>query len=166
MSQRLRFPSYICFCLAILLAPFGFALSGGKKKVTAQSDLPRFTYPIAGPASDFVLADDATFNPFAAKVRSDLDTILRDYELEDKATLRALLSAKLDLQELAGEYQSALETMTALRAAQDKPAAKLTTGIFTSAVLHAALDTKTTTGPAFEQAFTKYYAQAVNELPW
>jgi len=44
-----------------------------------------------------VEADDATFAPFAAKVRADLESIFRDYEIEDKATLRSLLSAKIDL---------------------------------------------------------------------
>jgi hypothetical protein len=61
--------------------------TSGKKRVGSQSDLPRFTYSATGSASDLVQADDAAFNAFAAKVKADLDSIFRDYDIEDKATL-------------------------------------------------------------------------------
>lgn len=111
-------------------------------------------------------ADDATFDVFAKKVQADLDTIFRDYEIEDKSTMRALLNAKLDLQVLAGQYQAALETVNALRAMQEKPAAKLTTGLFYRAALQSAIDTKSVTGPTFEQTVTKQYSESINPLPW
>ena len=111
-------------------------------------------------------ADDATFNAFAAKVRADLDSVLRDYDIDDKATLRTLLSAKLDLQELSGEYQDGLQTVETLRALQEKPAAKLLAFLYPRARMQAALETKTTNGPAYEQAFTKCFKEAVDPLPW
>src|ERR1700733_1580679 len=105
------------FCALILLfAPFATGEANKKIQVKEQSDLPRFTYPLSGPASVLLQADAATFNAFAVKVRTDLDAILRDYEIEDKATLRSLLSAKLDLHHLAGEDAAALATVKALRA--------------------------------------------------
>lgn len=152
-----------CF---LLIAPFVHSQSAEKKKVTNQADLPRFSYPVTGSASQLVLADDATFNAFAMKVRSDLDTIFRDDEIDDKSTMRTLLGAKLDLQELAGESEDALKTVDALRALQEKPSAKLTTGLFARARLQAAIDTGTTSGAAFEQAFSKNYQDAINALPW
>jgi subtilisin family serine protease len=152
--------------LLLLVSTFAQSQSGGKKKVTSQSDLPRFSYPLTGPASQLVQGDDATFNAFASKVRADLDTMLRDYEIEDKATLRTLLAVKLDFQELAGEYQNGLETIETLRALQEKPAAKLWAFLYPRARLQAALDTKTTHGPAYEQAFTKHFKEAVDPLPW
>jgi subtilisin family serine protease len=151
--------------ILLLVAPFVNAQST-KKKVTSQTDLPRFSYPVLGPASDLVQADDATFNLFAAKVRSDLDSIFRDYEIDDKATLRTLLSARLNLQELAGDYHGALETVESLRALAEKPAAKLTTGLFARARMQAAIETKASHGPAFDQAFIKRYQQAIDALPW
>jgi hypothetical protein len=127
----------------------GISATQAKKKVTSQSDLPRFTYPLSMPASELVQADAATFAPFADKVRTDLDSILRDYEISDRATLRTLLATKADLQQLAGDYAGALETTNKLRALEDKPAA-----------------TKSTSGPEFEQAFEKAYSDEVNKLPW
>ena len=152
--------------LLLLLAPFASAQSGAKKKVTTQSDLPRFTYPVDKPASELLQADAATFGAFAAKVRADLEMVFLDYDVSDKATMRDLLSAKLNLQELAGEYVDALATVKQIRDLEDKPSARLTSGIFTEALLKAAIETKGTSGPAFEQAFTKFYADAVNQLPW
>jgi subtilisin family serine protease len=161
----------VCSLLASLLllfiiVPFSHSQSVPKKKVNSQADLPRFSYPVTGSASELVQADDASFNAFATKVRTDLETIFRNYEIADKATMRSLLSARLDLQELAGENQAALETVEALRALEEKPAAKLTTGLFARARLEAAIETKSTSGPAFVQAFTKFYGEAINSLPW
>src|SRR5260370_5622144 len=118
------------------------------------------------PASELVQADAVTFDAFAAKVRADLDTVFRDYDVADKATLRDLVYGKLNLQEVGGEYPEAVSTVKQVRDVADKPAAHLTSGIFTEAVLKAAIETKSTSGTAFEQAFTKAYADAVNPLPW
>jgi len=150
----------------LLLGSVASAQSSVKKKVMTQSDLPRFTYPMDKPASELLQADAATFDAFAAKVRADLDTVFRDYEVADKATLRDLLYAKLNLQQLAGEYPEALATVKQIRDLEDKPAARLTSGIFTEAVLKAAIETKSTSGQAFEQAFTQAYGDAINPLPW
>jgi subtilisin family serine protease len=152
--------------LLLLVSTFALSQSGGKKKVTSQADLPRFSYPLTGTASELVQSDDATFNAFARKVRADLDGVLRDYEIDDKATLRTLLSVKLDLEELAGEYKEGLQTVEALRALQQKPAAKLFAFQYTRARLQAAIDAKATQGPAYEQAFTKYFKEAIDPLPW
>src|SRR5450755_1851086 len=128
--------------LFLLVAPVAFSQASTKKKVTSQADLPRFSYPISGRASDLVQAGDSTFNVFAVKVRADLDSIFRDYEIDDKSTMRTLLSAKLDLQELAGENEDALETVKTLRDLEEKPSAKLTTGLFARARLQAAIETR------------------------
>jgi subtilisin family serine protease len=152
--------------LLLLVTPVSYSQSNPKKKVSSQADLPRFSYPVKGSASELVQADEATFDTFAGKVRADLDTVFRDYEIEDKSTMRTLLDAKLDLQYLTCEYRAALETVEAIRALEEKPAAKLTSGLYSRAVLQAAIDTKSTSGPAFEQALTKNYTEAINALPW
>ncbi len=152
--------------LLLLVTPVSYSQSNPKKKVSSQADLPRFSYPLKGSASELVQADEATFNAFVGKVRADLDTVFRDYEIEDKSTMRTLLDAKRNLQHLAGEYRAALATVDAIRALEEKPAAKLTSGLYSRAVLQAAIDTKSASGPAFEQALTKNYSEAINALPW
>ncbi|MES1166772.1 MAG: hypothetical protein ABUL68_02120, partial [Pseudomonadota bacterium] len=152
--------------LLLLTAPLIHAQSGPRKKVASQADLPRFSYPVAGSASGLVQADAKVFNAFAAKVRADLDAVLRDYDIADRSTLRILLSTKLALQQLAGEYPAALETVDALRALQDKPAPKLTTGLLARAWLQAAIETKAVSGPQYEKTFSAHYGEAINALPW
>jgi subtilisin family serine protease len=166
MLKRNNLASSLVALILLLLAPCSYPQTSAKKKVTSQADLPRFTYPVKGSAADLLLADDATFHAFASKVRADLDSTFRDYEIDDKATLRLLLQAKLDLQQLAGENQAALETVASLRAEEEKPAARLTTGLFTLAVLKAEIETKSSSGPTFEKSFAKYYQKAIGPLPW
>jgi len=76
------------------------------------------------------------------------------------------LGARLDLQELAGDYQGGLQTVEALRALEEKPAAKLMSGLFPRARLQAAIETKSTSGVAFDLAFSKHYREAIDPLPW
>ena len=166
MVKHVSLQGLLTVSLLLFLAGFAGAQSGGKKKVTSQSDLPRFTYPMDKPASELLQADAPTFNAFAAKVRADLDSVFRDYDISDRSTLRDLLFARLSLQQLAGEYSEALVTVKQIRELEDKPAAKLVSGIYTEAWLKAAMETKSTSGPAFEQAFTKDYADVVNPLSW
>jgi subtilisin family serine protease len=158
-------PKAIVVLLSCLLL-VQFCTAQGKKKVASQSDLPRFTYPVTMPASQLLQADEATFNAFAGKVRTDLDTILSDYDVSDKATLRELLGIKADLQQLSGDYEGALKTVQELRAMQDKPAARLTTRLRSESELQAALQTTAAGGADYGPAFTKSYQDAVNKLPW
>jgi hypothetical protein len=137
-----------------------------KIKVTKQADLPRSSYVIVGTASQFVESTDEQFNPFASKVRADIERVLADYEIEDKSTMRQLLGAKLDLQELGGEYDAGLQTIEALRALEEKPSSKLTSGLFARARLQAAKDTGARAGAAYEQAFRKRYRESIEALPW
>jgi hypothetical protein len=162
MLRSYNLVSTLMGSILLLLVPCTYPQTSNKKKVASQSDLPRFTYPVKSPASDLLQSDDATFHAFASKVRADLESTLRDYEVADKATLRLLLQAKLDLQQLTGENQAALETVASIRAEEEKPAARLTTGLFTSAVLKAEIETRSSSGLTFEKSFAKYYQEAID----
>lgn len=161
-----RQPRVLVTSSVALLVVCSWALSTGKKIVKSGDDLPRFAYPIKGSASGMVSGEDAAFNAFAGKVRTDLDAILRDYDIPDKATMRALLNEKLELQMLAGEYNAAMQTVDELHGEQEKPSAKLLVGVYERAWLQAAIETKSTNGPVFEQSFGKHVSEAVNPLPW
>ena len=142
------------------------AQTAAKKKVASDADLPRYSYPVTGTASDLLLSDDATFEPFTRKVGADVDSTLADYAIEDKATLRKLLGAKLDVQMLSGDRQGALATLDQFIEVQEKPEAKVTSGITTRAILQAWGEAGGASGAAFEQAFAKHFADAVSALPW
>ena len=75
MSKRnLLVTSFLVLGL-LLLSPYCDAQGSGKKRVTKQSDLPRFTYAVKGSASELVQSDDATFTAFASKVTDSVRDI-------------------------------------------------------------------------------------------
>lgn len=157
---------WTCLFLALCLnAAAAQSQPSAKKKVVNQSDLPRFSYPVNGSATTLLQADAATFGPFAAKVGADLDTIFRDYEVEDKATLKNLIYAKMELQLFAGNYAAARETLKSYRSLLEKPASKLTDGLITSCVLQSASDSSLNS-PAYKAAFSQCLHHAVDSLPW
>ncbi|HET6169774.1 MAG TPA: S8 family serine peptidase [Terracidiphilus sp.] len=137
-----------------------------KKIVKTEADLPRFNYEISGTATDLLQSDDATFGAFAAKVKTDVDSVLISYDIQDHAALRQLLNVRLNLQLLAADNQGALETVAKLRQLQDKPDARLMTGLQAGAMIDAQKATGHTSGPDYEQAYQKAFAEKLKPLPW
>jgi subtilisin family serine protease len=137
-----------------------------KKVVHSQSDLPRFSYPVQGKASTLVRDGGPQFDAFAAKVRTDLLSTFQNYQIEDHATLRSLLGARLNLEMLSGDDAAALQTVDQLRAAQDKPAARLLSGLLPRAMLMASMETHARSGDAFTAAFKRHYSEELQALPW
>ncbi len=153
--------------LAAAVPPSAGAQAVVKKPVHAASELPRFTYPIAMAPSELLRADRATFAAFAAPVAADLDSVLNGYDIQDRATLRSLLAEKLDLELMSGTQDAAaLATAMQIRALEDKPDAKLLSGLTTQAIVAARADTGATSGDAFLAAYHKHYAALLAPLPW
>ncbi len=143
------------------------AQAGARKAVNTLDDLPRFTYPIAGTATDLVKADDKTFDAFAAKVRADVDAVLAQYDIQDHGEVRSLLTTRLLLQMLSGtEDKAALDTIAQIRALEDKPDAKLLSGLRNEALLKAHAATGHAGGPEYEHAYAKAYSDSLAALPW
>jgi subtilisin family serine protease len=137
-----------------------------KRPVRTAADLPRFTYPVDGTAAALLRSDPATFAAFAARVRSDLEATLDGYDITDRATLRGLLTTELELQVLAGQDDAARATIARTRELEDKPDAKLLSGLRTEAILDARRDSGATSGDAFLAAFAKSYRAKLDALPW
>ena len=160
-----KFAGFLAVFLAILAA-LPLAATAQKKVVKTEDDLPRFNYPISGTATELLQSDDTTFNAFAARVKADVDSVLNDYDIQDHATLRDLLSVRAALQLLAGDDKSALVTLDQVRELEDKPDAKLLSGLRTRAMIAARASTGQSSGAAYEAAFAKAYADALQPLPW
>ena len=137
-----------------------------KRKVASSADLPRFSYPMTIPPSTLLVADDEAFKAFASKVQRDIDSVIDAYDIEDKATLRALYGTRLDLQLIAGENEGALSTLTTLKGLQEKPEAQAASGTITRPIIDARISSHSESGEAFEQAFQSNFKKAVNALDW
>jgi hypothetical protein len=176
MFDRSRVRASFCPQLLALFAALSVAFSSGptladdaaaKKPVTSQNDLPRFTYPVSGTAASILDGDDAAFAAFAKPVRADLEATLRGYDIQDHAALRALLGEEVEFQMMSGtEDAAAMQTLLRIRSLEDKPDAKLTSGLVGEAVLDARAASHAASGPAFEAAFAKKYRSELAALPW
>jgi hypothetical protein len=121
----------IVLWLAVVLA--GGAAAQGKKRIERAADLPRFSYTLEGRVEEMV-RDDARFSSFAAKLRRDLESVVAQYEIEDKATLRQILSelARLDL--LDGDNNAAIARADKVKLLEEKPADRYLSGITVRAI--------------------------------
>lgn len=137
-----------------------------KKKVNSANDLPRFSYPISTPPSVLLMADDAAFNTFADKVLHDIDSILSEYDIADKATLRQLYETRLDFELLQDQNEAALATSKALKALQEKPKTQATSGMLDRPLIEARIASHASSGEAFEQAFRSNFQANLNGLDW
>lgn len=134
--------------------------------IRTQDDLPRHRYPLPGSAAALLAADDAVFEAFAAKVSADADAVLTGYDIGDHATRRRLLATRSFYEMLTGRNEQALATILAIRALEDKPDAKLTSGLREEAILRARIATGKAAGLDFEQRFAALYREALDRLPF
>jgi hypothetical protein len=138
-----------------------------KPKITKLDDLPRHTYPVTGDVSDLVTSPEK-FAPLAAQVRTDTENDLANFDIEDKTTLKALKGTLLTLDLLEGKNAEARGLIAAIRALEDKPALKLTSGFIAETRLDVEDKTGTTNlaDSAFQQAFEKELAARAAAMPW
>lgn len=148
----------------VLLA--ALAAEPTRQVVRTESDLPRFSYPVQGAASALVRDGGPAFDTLAARLQDDVEHVLRDYQIDDRSTLRHLLTARLELDELAGNAGAGLRTVEEIRALQDKPAAKWVSGLGQKALFEAEKETGQTHGSAFEAALEQHYRELIAPLPW
>ena len=157
----------LCACSALMFWSGGVsAQSGAKKPVNSQTDLPRFSYPLSQPASEFVAADEAVFRAFTQRVLADVNATLNGYDIKDRATLRTELHLKLTAQVLLADNDAALVTLASLRDYEDKADLRLTTGLAEEAVIKARKQSGAASGPAYQQAVARIYSKEVNALDW
>ena len=104
----------IVIVVTLLGAPLAAgAQSGDKKAINSEADLPRFSYSVTGTAQVCSFRTPLIFNALARRVRHYLDSILRDYDIQDRAVLLHLLSDEVDLQMLFGDDAEALKNLRA-----------------------------------------------------
>ena len=136
-----------------------------KPAITSQDQLPRFNYPLTGNVTA-VLNDDAAAEKLAAAVRADLEKLLADYDIKDRATLQGLHGTLLALDVHAGRHDRALERIATIRSLEEKPAAKLTAGLLAESYIAARRAVDSGNEPAFRAAFRRIYAEKLAALPW
>ncbi len=116
---------------------------------------------------DDLLTSDKAFAPFAAKVRGDLEGVLRDYDIQDKTTLQSIETTLMSLDFQEGKSDSALARLARIRELEEKPEAKLYNreAFVVEAVIKARQKSGATEGAAFRTALREALTLALNRLP-
>ena len=159
------------FRLTLTAAGF-FALAAGaaadpapaaKKAVQTADDLPRHTYRVSA-APSAILKDDAAFAALAGAVRRDVEADLAAYDIQDHPTLAGYQGTLLALAMLDRNYAESRRLVGQLRALQDKPSEKLTTGLVAEAWIGA--NQAGTPAADVGAAIQARLAAAAARLPW
>jgi len=133
-----------------------------KKVVESAEDLPRHTYKVTE-APSLILNDEAAFAALAAQVRQDLVADLAGYDIKDRTALQDYKGVLLNLAMLDKDYAVVERYVGELRALEEKPDLKLTTGLvalaWADAHRHAVPE-------KFADAFESELAASAGALPW
>ena len=156
--------------LLALISAFAFALAANaiaqtKPRIEKAADLPRFSYKVEGNVED-ILRDDAKFARFAADVRRDAESVLRDYEIDDRATLRQLEGELAQLDYLDGKPDAALARLGRIKELQDKPADRLMSGMQMRAIIGAQRKVGDRTSDAYRAEVGRLIAADLAPLPY
>ena len=115
---------------AVVLLSTVLLAQGPKKKITRAADVPVFQYLVSSKVEDLIQSD-AAFQPLAKKIRADVESVLRDYEIEDASTHRAVLSTLVALDILDGRDEQARKELAEMKPLEEKPAQKAMSGLIT-----------------------------------
>jgi len=136
-----------------------------RKKITRAADVPQFQYSIKGNVEDLVQSEEA-FRPFAAEVRKNVESVLRDYDVEDAATRRGLLGVLASLDLLEGRDEDARRRLGEIQALEEKPAAKALSGLISGAILEARRSVPDRQSPGYRQAVYRALKRGLDGLPF
>lgn len=136
-----------------------------KPRITSQDQLPRFSYPLTGKVTDVVTTEEG-YARLAPLVRADLEKLLNDFEIADRATLQGVLGTLMTMDVHEGRLDEALTRIAQMRSLEEKPAAKLTLGVLAEAYIETRKSGDFSSENAFREEFARRYAAKLNALPW
>jgi subtilisin family serine protease len=136
-----------------------------KPRIEKAADLPRFSYKVEGSVEN-IIRDDAKFRRFAADVRRDAESVLANYEIDDRATLRQLVGELAQLDFLDGNYDAALQRAARLKELQDKPADKLMSGLQLRAIIAAQRTAGDRTSDAYRKEVGRLIGAELAQMPY
>jgi len=158
-----RIPSTL-LCLLMLAGILSPATAADKIPVQNLTDLPVRSYPVTSPVSE-MLGDDNAMRDLSAKVRSDIESILETYDIQDDATLKGFYGTLTALDLMEGRDEEALALVERIRALETKESAKLMSGVGARALI-AARQAGPRGSDAYREAYRTTLLASLQALPW
>lgn len=118
------------------------ASTAPRATISSSEDVPRFSYDIDMLPSE-LLTSDALLTDYGPRLRTDIESVLADYDISDPATESGLINTLVALDLLAGDNESVLERLDRRTELAEKPAEKYTTGLFSGTMAEAARSGRT-----------------------
>ncbi len=103
--------------------------SAGKQVITSAEQLPRRTVKLDKLPSYYLSAPKAEVLALAANLEANAKADLDKFDIKDAATLRAYYGTLLSLAQFRGDWAALPPLVEKLRALQDKPGPRATTGV-------------------------------------
>lgn len=162
--QNLLFKSSI-FIIVLIIACAPLAGEGTKKKVITSADqLPKHTYRVTVDITTLV-TDAKVFNPFAARVREDIEQELDAFEIRDLSTVKDYIDTLVSLDFLAGNLEAGQRGLKKRRTMEKKAGARLLSGL-PARIMIATAQTVKPGSREFQKAFARNLEKELNKLPW
>ena len=156
--MRIRIRFFLVPLCCFTLAGFG---QQTKQKIKSADELPAHSYHIPVKASD-LLADDATFKTLSVALQPDLEADLRQFDIQDKGTLKSICESLMYIAIWEGQYDKATSYLQRLKELGEKPSEKAMSGLMELPIIEAKR-----TGQAQAQAtFEAHFKQRLNALDY
>ncbi len=128
--MRLHRPLLLAALIAAALPAAADApAAAGKTVITSAEQLPRRTVKLDKLPSQYLSAPKAELLPLAEQLEKNARADLAAFEIRDAATQRAYLGTLLTLAQFKGDWAAVPALVEQLRALQDKPGPRATTGV-------------------------------------
>ena len=151
--------------IALILSSVGAAAQAQKKVIQSASDIPPVVIDLPKKPSELVVEGGAGFDAVKDKVETHAETVLRDYDVKDATTAKQMRSVLLQVALAENRWDDALRLIEEIRALEEKPAAKATSGVLTGAYAPAAKAVGEDS-PQFRDRFKVEFEKSVAGLDW
>lgn len=151
--------------IALALAAASSTANAQKKVIQTASDIPPVSIELPAKPSELVAQGGAGFEAVKNKVEAHAETILRDYDIKDATTAKQMRGVLLQVALVENRWDDVIRLSDEIRALEDKPAAKATTGLLTGPYARAAKAVGEDS-PQFKARFKAELEQAVAGLDW
>jgi subtilisin family serine protease len=136
------------------------AQSEAKTSITRADQLPRRTHTLPRLPSELLEGPVSELMPLAAALERDILADMARYDIQDRATLRAMVATRLNIALLRGDWAAVSPLAVQLRALQDKAGPKQTTGVLSELVAQMKRDGKGA------DALQAWVGQRFSAMPW
>lgn len=131
-----------------------------KTPITRADQLPRRTYTLPKLPSELLEGPLAELLPLAQELERDIVADLARFDIQDPATLRAMVATRLNIALLRSDWAAVAPLAGQLRSLQDKPGPKVTSGVLSELVAQMKREGKGA------DALQAWVGQRFSAMPW